>query len=250
MLDKTEKLLFYYENLVNWKKRLSSEGPFICKILKEADAKKVLDAGCGIGKHVLYLRKEGFDAHGADLNPLHFNRAKELACNEDPEAVFFHEDMKTLENQGNETYDAVLTLGNTISSMGFEGAAQVFATFYRVLKPGGMMMGQVLNYDSFNREDFSDVRSAFIEGKEIINIKTFHFEEDHVLVLLNAVTKTDEKWESMVSATKMYQLGTEFVEKTLAELGFENIRFYGSLKGDPFVAGTSKDMVFVAVKKG
>lgn len=250
MLDKTEKLLFYYENLVNWKKRLSSEGPFICKMLKEAKAKKVLDAGCGIGKHVLYLRKEGFDAFGADLNPLHFNRAKELACNEDPQAVFFHEDMKTLENQGDETYDAVLTLGNTISSMGFEGAARVFATFHRVLKPGGMMMGQVLNYDSFNGEDFSDVRSAFIEGKEIINIKTFHFEEDHVLVLLNAVTKSDEKWESLVSATKMYQLGTEFVEKTLAGLGFENIRFYGSLKGDPFVAGTSKDMVFVAGKKG
>ncbi len=250
MLDKTEKLLFYYENLVNWKKRLSSEGPFICNILKEAHAKKVLDAGCGIGKHVLYFRKEGFDAYGADLNPLHYNRAKELAAIEGPEVMFFHEDMKTLENQGNETYDAVLTLGNTLSSIGFEGVPQVFASFHRVLKSGGMIMGQVLNYDSFDGEDFSDVRSAFIEGREIINIKTFHFEEDHILVLLNAVTKTDDKWESMVSTTKMYQLGTVFTEKTLAGLGFENIRFYGSLKGDPFEADHSKDMVFVAVKKG
>ena len=170
MLDKTEKLLFYYENLVNWKKRLSSECPFICKILREAHVKRVLDAGCGIGKHVLYLRKEGFDAHGSDLNPLHYNRAKELALSEDPEAVFFHEDMTALENQGDESYDAVLTLGNTLSSIGFEGVTKVLAAFHRVLKPGGIIMGQVLNYDSFNREDFSDVRSAFIEGKEIINI--------------------------------------------------------------------------------
>lgn len=37
--------------------------------LKAAGARKVLDLGCGLGRHLLLFAAEGFDAHGVDVSP-------------------------------------------------------------------------------------------------------------------------------------------------------------------------------------
>lgn len=39
------------------------------KQLKAAGATKVLDLGCGLGRHLLLFVAEGFDAHGVDVSP-------------------------------------------------------------------------------------------------------------------------------------------------------------------------------------
>jgi cyclopropane fatty-acyl-phospholipid synthase-like methyltransferase len=38
----------------------------IVKILKKEKAKKILDLGCGSGRHVIYLASKGFDVYGTD----------------------------------------------------------------------------------------------------------------------------------------------------------------------------------------
>lgn len=248
MLDKTDKLLSYYENMVNWESRLSREGPFIANILSRAGAGRVLDCGCGIGRHVIWLRKNGFDAHGSDLNPIHIEKARETARRESPGAGFFLEDMMELSGREDGSFDAVTSLGNTLSSLGREGAGRAFAAFHRVLKPGGVLIGQVLNYQSFNREDRSEVRSAIIDRAEVVYVKTFHFEEDRLLMVINVLSKEGEKWEAMVHSTNMYFLNREYMEDTLAKSGFGEIEIYGSLSGDPFENGKSRDLIFVGRK--
>ena len=37
--------------------------------LKDEGARRVLDIGCGLGRHLLLLAAEGFDAHGLDVSP-------------------------------------------------------------------------------------------------------------------------------------------------------------------------------------
>jgi tellurite methyltransferase len=49
-------------------------------VMKDQKVMKVLDLGCGVGRHLVYLSQQGFDTHGLDISPAGVERCqKELA---------------------------------------------------------------------------------------------------------------------------------------------------------------------------
>lgn len=49
--------------------RAQEDMPKIFKLLKEKKERKVLDLGCGTGRHIVYFAKRGFDVYGIDISP-------------------------------------------------------------------------------------------------------------------------------------------------------------------------------------
>jgi len=51
--------------------------PRVVRILKKEKIKRVLDLGCGSGRHLVYLAKQGFDVYGIDISETGIGIAKD-----------------------------------------------------------------------------------------------------------------------------------------------------------------------------
>ncbi len=66
-----------YDVFVDWPGRLGREMPGLAESLRAAGAGRVLDVGCGTGRHVKALLDEGFDAFGADASDAMLAKARD-----------------------------------------------------------------------------------------------------------------------------------------------------------------------------
>ncbi len=249
MTDKFKKLPLYYQNMVNWEKRLLKEGPFIKKILRDAGVRRVLDCGCGNGRHVIYLRREGFEADGADTSPWQLDLARQEAEKTGVIPQFFLEDMTCLDGIEPGKYQGIINIGNSMASLGPDKARMVLENFFRLLPPGGLAMVHVLNFHSFGRQDRTEIRRARVEGREMVFLKTFHFRNELAVVVVNLLEKTDDgEWDVTLNTADMHYLDMEFFRDASIGAGFDRVEFYGGLDGSVFDLQESRDLVAVFFK--
>jgi SAM-dependent methyltransferase len=90
----------------------------------------ILDAGCGFGEWVTYLRAIGYDAKGCDYSPELVRRLREAY----PGVEWTQADIRALP-YANGSFDAVISWG--VIEHDEAGPAAALQEFRRVLRPGG-----------------------------------------------------------------------------------------------------------------
>ncbi len=126
-----------YDIFVDWEGRLGREMPGILSRLREAGARRVLDAGCGTGRHVAALLREGFDAHGADVSEEMLAQARALTGAPDRFHLWRMGDPPPASLLAT-PFDAFLCLGNVWPQVTELDAT--FAAIRRLLRPGGIVL--------------------------------------------------------------------------------------------------------------
>lgn len=109
---------------------------------------KILDLGCGIGRHIIYCHDMGLDAHGVDLSMPAVSVACKWAMDsgmKEPERKIVQGDVRKLQwIQG--YFDFALSHG-VLDSMHFEIARTAFQELSRVLKKGGLFYCDLVSGD-------------------------------------------------------------------------------------------------------
>lgn len=105
----------------------------------------LLDVGCGLGQHVVELSARGVAAVGVDLSLAMLSRASEEAQQRGLRINFLHADMRDLAFDGN--FDAVTCLGTSLGYFDDETNRKVMDRLLRALKPGGVLLLDVVNRD-------------------------------------------------------------------------------------------------------
>lgn len=241
-----------YDRFVSWPGRLALEMPFLESQLRQAGAKRVLDAACGTGMHAIALAQAGFAAAGADLSAGMIARAQENAQASGLEIPFKTAGFGTLAAAfGEQSFQAVLCLGNSLPHLlSAELLSLAVADFAACLEPGGLVVVQNRNFDAVmaKRQRWMEPQSAQAGQTEWLFQRFYDFEPDGLLTF-NIVTLKREAggaWQQAVQSTPLRPLLADEMRAAFQTAGFEAITLYGNLAGADFAPMESGNLVLAA----
>lgn len=127
----------YNSNAENFKKtseNLVYRNDFLEKFQKQVSGKKILDVGCGFGRDVERLRKNGFEAFGIDAS----TELIHLASPEIKEYLQLWDALELNTYFTEKSFDGVLALASIVH-MEKEYAMIVLGNIYKILKKEGIL---------------------------------------------------------------------------------------------------------------
>jgi 2-polyprenyl-3-methyl-5-hydroxy-6-metoxy-1,4-benzoquinol methylase len=115
----------------------------VVPLLRERGFQRVLDVGCGVGRHAQYLASEGFTCTGIDASEAGLDFARRAA-----QATGVHVEYRSAPFYRlpfeERSFDALIAW-NVIYHGDREVAQRAIAEFARVLVPGGLYLGTMLS---------------------------------------------------------------------------------------------------------
>lgn len=167
------------------------EIPKLAEVLWENGASRILDFGCGTGRHVIYFAKKGFDVYGFDASETAIERARKLLKTENLSADLRVWDMTKPLPYETEFFDALLAL-KVMHHTYMDNIKRIVKEINRVLKKGGFLFLQVTSssdeqilewkQEGLNLEEPEPRTYVYSQGEEK-GIPHHHFEKEELLGL-------------------------------------------------------------------
>ena len=153
---------------------------------------KVLDIGCGAGRHSLYLQSRGFDVHAIDNSPLAIEVCK-LRGVKKAEIKSLHE----IEEDYGE-FDTILMLGNNFTLLGNpNNATKMLKIFYNITSDNGVIIAECLDPYKTDNTDHLEYQSnnrkrGRLGGQLTIRVRYRKFISDWFDFLLLSIDEMQE----------------------------------------------------------
>lgn len=159
---------------------------------------RVLDLGCGMGRHVKFLAQFGFDAFGCDYSSQGVLHTKELLNSSGLKADVREADMLELPYD-DEYFDGLISYGVLFYAKDEVEIKKALSEVYRVLKKGGSAFFQVRNLED-DRYKQAIKKSKYIAVANQIEgrigflengIQNYYFDEEEVKRLFGIFYKIE-----------------------------------------------------------
>jgi len=118
----------------------------LVKIFKSRNIKRILDLGCGTGRHLVYLAKQGFEVYGSDVSERGLSYAKRGLEKERLNAIILRSDMTVIPHPDT-FFDAVISI-YVIYHNTLDNIEKAVSEIRRVLKKNGYLVLTVPRTDS------------------------------------------------------------------------------------------------------
>jgi glycine/sarcosine N-methyltransferase len=244
-----------YDRMVSWEARLGREEAFFEQLFAGRGARRVLDAACGTGMHLVAFARRGLRCAGADLSPAMIEQARRNAASAGVEVELAAAPFGGLARVFPGPFDAVTCLGNSLPHLLDDASlAACLADFAALLKPGGVLVIQNRNYDRLLREKqrFMPLTARSEGAEETLFLRITDYppagaaDVEAITFMIVTLRKHGGAWTQAVRSTPLRALRRATLERALRAAGFAAIDVYGSYEMGPFEAPDAADLVAVA----
>lgn len=194
--------------------------------------KKVLDIGCATGELAFQMAGGGALVTGIDLNEDLLDKAKTSKTHSN--LNFQKGDMLQLKNDFRPgEFDVVLCFGNTLVHLpSQELISEMLRGVHSVLKPGGLFLLQILNYDYILSEPVTEL--PLIETENIKFVRQYGFEERSPLISFKTELHLKKEGEVIFNETPLLALKSSELRELLDNAGFGSVELFANFKEGPF----------------
>ena len=99
---------------------------------------RLIDLGCGTGRHVAHFARRGFEVTGLDLSEHMLTIAADRIKRDGLRAEFMHRDMRDLSDMPHGNYDYATCMFSTLGMVpGSRSRRDIVNQVHRILTPGG-----------------------------------------------------------------------------------------------------------------
>jgi len=256
------ELTSLYDVFVDWPGRLSREMPGLTRRLEAAGARRVLDVGCGTGRHVEALREAGYDAHGSDVSDDMLRSAAELLGDDAGLHTWRLGDAPPESLHEAAPFDAIACLGNVWPAVTSDADVHAACSaMLELLRPGGILVIGLKAADVRRQSGnpYMPLLKRTYEGRPIFFIRTVDFDvppgesgeplcDFHMVVVRGGGADPDEHVTCDLHEVRRIRAWSPLdLERTFTNAGFIDVRVSASI-GDPDLEPTGED-VFVHARR-
>ncbi|MEZ4360012.1 MAG: class I SAM-dependent methyltransferase [Kofleriaceae bacterium] len=218
-----------------------AEAEFVAASLGTSPGAKLLDVGCGYGRHAMELAARGYHVVGLDLSTPLLVRGGEEAHRRGLTINFIRGDMRELEFDGQ--FDGAYCLFSTFGYFDDETNKKTAGNLSRALRPGGKCVFEILNRDYI----IADLPTRVWwegDGCVVLEEVDFNYFSSRVCVNRSVVFDDTRQLEQEISirAYSLHEVG-----KLMLAAGFRVLEVSGSYQTrGRFFGNQSRHIIVVA----
>lgn len=189
----------------------------------------LLDVGCGTGELARELSEQFAKVAGVDLDGVMLEAARD-SSDGIGNLSFSQIDMLDIDSEfGESAFDIVNCFGNTLVHLDSpETILRFLRSAKHVLKPGGKLLIQIINYDRILDKDIRSLPT--IDTPEISFIRNYFYDKHNHLIEFETILTVKSSGQVIENMIHLYPLRKGEMDALLSEAGFPVVSYYGNFK--------------------
>lgn len=191
-----------------------------------------LDIGCGTGGLSVELGHIFKSVTAIDLDEGMLKKAK---AKESKNVRFQKMNMLKIEKEfGPKSFDTVICFGNTLVHLdGQEQTLDFFKQARKVLKIGGKLLFQIINYDRIISDQITALPT--IENDIIRFVRNYNLHNGQGMLDFQTILTIKKTGQTIENKIQLYPIQSREVNHLLLEAGFSEIFFFKNFKKEAFL---------------
>ena len=246
-MDFYDEIASDYDAMTGAGQRAARAEAFLRELVSRFHIESALDAACGTGLYAIALAKMGVRVVGADISAAMIDQARKNAAQAEAQVDWLCEPMQKLSYKVRERFDAVLCMGNSIPHLLSDKDLRAALTgFVDMLRPGGVVVVQLLNYERVLAQKERIVGINRGGGKEYVRF--YDFLPDRVRFNILEIDWAAGQCAHRLHGTELHPYTADDLAKALMRQGCCSVGYHSGLSFEAFDPHADETVTLIGAK--